>query len=152
MSEVIDAHNLGIAGGHIIEAAMQGDIDQLKAENAKLQNDADLLRAMLSQVQTEKRCYMAENAKLREYVTKLEAANLDVTARLTDYIGQYDPTDAFVAEVKADNAKLRELVRWMYERMDESCAVQYPYAPAPISYDRLMQALARARDLGVEVD
>lgn len=34
----------------------------------ELQNDADLLRAMLSQVQTEKRCYMAENAKLRELV------------------------------------------------------------------------------------
>lgn len=41
---------------------------QLKAENDKLQNDADLLRAMLSQVQTEKQCYMAENAKLRELV------------------------------------------------------------------------------------
>lgn len=78
MSDVINAHDLGVAGGYIIEAAMQGDIDQLKAENDKL----------------------------REYVTKLEAANLDVTARLTDYIGQYDPTDAFVAEVKADNAKL----------------------------------------------
>ena len=43
----------------------------------------------------------AENAKLREYATKLEMANLDVTARLTDYIGQYDPTDAFVTEVKS---------------------------------------------------
>lgn len=49
-----------------------------------------------------------ENAKLREYVTELEAANLDVTARLEDYIGQYDPTDAFVAEVKAENEKLLE--------------------------------------------
>lgn len=47
-----------------------------------------------------------ENAKLREYVTELETANLDVTARLADYIGQYDPTDAFVAEIKAENAKL----------------------------------------------
>lgn len=50
----------------------------------------------------------AENAKLREYVTELETANLDVTARLADYIGQYDPTDAFVAEVKAENEKLLE--------------------------------------------
>lgn len=49
------------------------------------------------------------------------------------------------------NDQLRELVRWMYDRMDESCAVQYPYAPAPISYDRLMQAQARARELRVEV-
>ena len=68
MSDVINAHDLGVAGGYIIEAAMQRDIDQLKAENAELRNDADLLRAMLSQVQTEKRCYMAENAKLRELV------------------------------------------------------------------------------------
>lgn len=50
----------------------------------------------------------AENAKLREYVQTLEAANIDVTSRLQDYIGQYDPTDAFVIEAKADNAKLRE--------------------------------------------
>lgn len=49
---------------------------------------------------------LKENAKLREYVTELETANLDVTARLADYIGQYDPTDAFVAEIKAENAKL----------------------------------------------
>lgn len=54
-------------------------------------------------------------------------------------------------ELRAENAKLRELVRWMYDYMDESCAVQYPYAPAPISYDRLMKAQARARELGVEV-
>jgi len=53
--------------------------------------------------------------------------------------------------LESENAKLRELVRWMYDRMDESCAVQYPYAPAPISYDRLMQARARVRELGVEV-
>ena len=57
-----------------------------------------------------------------------------------------------IKRLKAENAKLRELVCWMYDRMDESCAVQYPYAPAPISYDRLMQALARARELGVEVN
>jgi hypothetical protein len=57
-----------------------------------------------------------------------------------------------LCEREADNAKLRELVRWMYDRMDESCAVQHPYAPAPISYDRLMQAAARAHELGVEVE
>ena len=51
-----------------------------------------------------------------------------------------------------ENAELRELVRWMYDRMDESCAVQHPYAPAPISYDRLIQAAARAHELGVEVN
>ena len=72
-----------------------------------------------------------ENAKLREQIDGAHMSRL-----LTEN----------------ENAKLRELVCWMYDRMDESCAVQYPYAPAPISYDRLMQALARARDLGVEVD
>ena len=61
-----------------------------------------------------------------------------------------DNPQTFVPE--AENAKLRELVRWMYDRMDESCAVQYPYAPAPISYDRLMQAQARACELGIEVE
>lgn len=51
-----------------------------------------------------------------------------------------------------ENIKLRELVRWMYDRMDESCAVQHCYAPAPINYDTLMQANALAYELGIEVD
>lgn len=42
MSDVINAHDLGVAGGYIIEAAMQEDIDQLKAENAKLRMLVDL--------------------------------------------------------------------------------------------------------------
>lgn len=33
---VIDAHDLGVAGGYIIETVMQKNIDQLKAENNKL--------------------------------------------------------------------------------------------------------------------
>ena len=61
-----------------------------------------------------------------------------------------DSPQTFVPE--SENAKLRELVHWMYDCMDESCAVQHPYAPTPISYDRLMQAQARACELGVEVD
>jgi len=72
-----------------------------------------------------------------------------------DKASVFDSLDAARREymqLQAENTKLRELVRWMYDRMDESCAVQYPYAPAPISYDRLMQALARARELGVEVN
>ena len=63
-----------------------------------------------------------------------------------------EPSEYTFYVPEAENAKLRELVSWMYDRMDESCAVQCPYAPTPISYDRLMQALARARELGVEVD
>jgi len=57
-----------------------------------------------------------------------------------------------ITSLWVDNSKLRELVRWMYRRMDESCAVQHPYAPTPINYDQLMQAQARARELGVGVD
>ena len=68
-----------------------------------------------------------------------------------DHIPEGDSCGLVVTLVE-QNAKLRELVRWMYDRMDESCAAQYPYAPTPISYDRLMQALARARELRVEVD
>ena len=45
MSDVINAHDLGIAGGYITEAAMQQDIDQLKAENAKLR---ELLASTIS--------------------------------------------------------------------------------------------------------
>lgn len=56
------------------------------------------------------------------------------------------------AALQIENAKLRELVCWMYDRMDESCAAHYTYAPAPISYDLLMQALSRVRELGIEVD
>lgn len=68
------------------------------------------------------------------------------------YSGEYLSRMAKVAEsLESENAKLRELARWMYDRMDESCAVQHPYAPAPISYDLLMQALARVRELGVEL-
>ena len=57
-----------------------------------------------------------------------------------------------IAEHAERIVALEELVRWMYDRMDESCAVQHCYAPAPIDYDTLMQAHARAYELGIEVD
>ena len=73
-----------------------------------------------------------------------------------DYQRGVDAAGAIYAEVireyVAENTKLRELVSWMYYLMDESCAVQHPYAPAPIRYDQLMQALGRARELGVKVE
>ena len=47
------------------------DLQEALAENAKLQNDADLLRAMLRQKRIEKQCCMVENAKLRELVRDL---------------------------------------------------------------------------------
>lgn len=60
-------------------------------------------------------------------------------------------TNEGIAEHAERIASLEELVRWMYDCMDESCAVQHPYAPTPINYDQLMQAQARARELGIEV-
>lgn len=51
----------------------------------------------------------------------------------------------------AENVNLRELVRWMYDRMDESCAVQHPYAPAPISYDLLHDRIEKRDRLSDEV-
>ena len=91
-----------------IAAEHQKQLDQLRTENAdlleQLKYERQTSRSRLESIDILK----AENAKLREYVTKLEMANIDVTARLADYIGQYDPTDAFVAEVKAEDAKLRD--------------------------------------------
>lgn len=46
-------------------------IRDMADENAKLQNDADLLRAIWRQERTEKQCYMAENAKLRKLVSDM---------------------------------------------------------------------------------
>jgi hypothetical protein len=54
--------------------------------------------------------------------------------------------------LKAENTKLRELAAWMYRLMDESCAVQHPYAPEPIRYDTLMDAHEKLRELGIEAD
>lgn len=73
MSDVINAHDLGIAGGYIIEAAMQGDIDQLKAENAKLREERDMYRDLVGMMDHPdlNAQLQAENAKLREYARKL---------------------------------------------------------------------------------
>lgn len=101
------------------------EIARLKAENAKLRNEVDNLLDF-------------------EHLTSVAVAYAGC-----DECGEYKQT---MLRLFAENAKLRELVRWMYNRMDESCAVQHPYAPAPISYDHLMQAHARTRELGVEVD
>lgn len=61
-----------------------------------------------------------------------------------------DGCSYYAEDIKAQNAKLLKLVRWMYERMDESCAVHYPYAPEPISYRHLMRAEELMRELGIE--
>lgn len=101
------------------------DLQEALAENAKLQNDAELLRAMLSQVQTEKRCYMADNAELRE---RVDAAHM---SRLL---------------TENENERLRELVRDMWR--DGMCECDERGACAQCEY----HFLDRMRELGVEVD
>lgn len=61
------------------------------------------------------------------------------------------PPKHHITELLNENAKLRELLAWMYRLMDESCAIQYPYAPEPIRYDTLMGVYEKLRELGVEV-
>lgn len=91
----------------------------------------------------------AEVERLRKYTKTLESANLDVTARLQDYIGQYDPTGAFVSEVKAENAKLRELneAMWLIIR----CAASHTSAEdgLPVIHeDDLAMLRSMRRELG----
>ena len=92
---------------------------------------------------------------VREVKLKLrypDSRQEDITdAFMRGYTGAVEIGNKAIEKLESENARLRELVSWMYDRMDESCAVQHPYAPAPIRYDQLMQALARARELGVEV-
>lgn len=54
-------------------------------------------------------------------------------------------------KAEAENAKLTKLARWMYQVMDESCAVHYPYEPAPVSKQALMRAEKELQALGIEV-
>lgn len=74
--------------------------ERLEAENAELRNDADLLRAMLSQERLEKQCYMAENAELQETLQ-----------RRTE---QFEGMTEMWVERGVENFKLRELVRDVY--------------------------------------
>lgn len=48
-------------------------------------------------------------------------------------------------------AKVTELARWMYQVMDESCAVRYPHEPAPVSIQALNRAEKELQALGIEV-
>lgn len=62
--------------------------------------------------------------------------------------------DALTRENKQlcdENANLTKLTRWMYQVMDESCAVHYPYEPAPVSMQALMRAEKELQALGIEV-
>ncbi len=126
----------------------------------ELRNDADLLRAMLSQVQTEKRCYMAENAKLREQSERLFDKTLELAtenSKLRELCK--------LCEREVDNAKLRELAERAWKSAERLCqAFDGPcrgdgvtiYKPCPMGerdeeciYGQLQRDL---RELGVEVD
>ena len=52
MSDIINAHDLGIAGGYIIETAMRGDVDQLENENANLRKLAVLQSVIFKHMST----------------------------------------------------------------------------------------------------
>lgn len=53
--------------------------------------------------------------------------------------------------LRAENAKLTELAKWMYQVMDMSCAVHYPHEPAPVSIQTLNRAEKELQALGIEV-
>ena len=86
-----------------------------------------------------------EVERLQQYAHALEHANLDVTARLQDYIGQYDPTEAFVLEVKAENAKLRSAAAKAWRLF-----VDYG-ATHPCDLPRVDAVRNELLDLGIEV-
>lgn len=101
--------------------------ERLEAENAELRNDADLLRAMLSQERLEKQCYMAENAELRETLQRRTK--------------QFEGMAEMWVERGVENYRLRELVRDLYE-------MAYPECPSAFE----AEFADRMRELGVEVD
>lgn len=117
--------------------------------------------ALIDALQRKVKRLEADNAELRGYVQTLETANLDVTSRLQDYIGQYDPTDAFVIEVKAENTKLREYVNAIAIQSYKGKMFDCGYCPffnqcyndEPKEHQgRGCQWWLWARELGVEVD
>ena len=121
--------------------------DGFKAANL-MRDAADTiweLRGALQVASVDYRHLADENAKLRDLM--YDRAHDHAIQHMTE-----DELRITAANALEENAKLRELVHWMYDRMDESCAVQHPYSPMSINYDQLMQAQARACELGVEVE
>lgn len=120
------------------------EIARLKAENSELQNDADLLRAMLSQERLEKQCYMAENAELQETLQ-----------RRTE---QFEGMTNMWAKRGVENFKLRELVADMWRFTGTACK-KYPklFDPAApggqaVQLNMIDLFEQRMRELGIEVD
>ena len=148
MSDVINAHDLGIAGGYIIEAAMQRDIDQLKAENAKLRELVALwsvINKHMSLCATTDcgQCPVREECEESVYLEGL----LGIDSKGLSWRVQERMAEA--TDVQDENAKLREL-----------CADMLNYFTEPVSkrnnlkerFARLDDIGDRMHELGVEVE
>ena len=148
MSDVINAHDLGIAGGYIIEAAMQRVIDQLKAENAKLRELVALwsvINKHMSLCATTDcgQCPVREECEESVYLEGLLGIDLKgLSWRVQERMAE-------ATDVQDENAKLREL-----------CADMLNYFTEPVSkrnnlkerFARLDDIGDRMHELGVEVE
>lgn len=87
-----------------------------------------------------------------EYVEYVPRWNVDKRGQavIVDKIMFFALTDA-VDRLQEYGAKLTELAKWMYRVMDESCAVRYPYEPAPVSMQAINRAEKELQTLGIEV-
>lgn len=148
---------------HMAEYCMDYARDEiLKARNNENREraSADRLRDRVHEISADRDRLKAENEKLREYAHSLEVANIDMASRLEDYIGQYDPTDAFVAEVRAKNEKLREFASRLVEYVDpashqDACNIACPayarcYGKSTCAFPDW--AIERVKELGIEVE
>ena len=106
-------------------------------------------------IDTGSRLLTAEDvAELTEHIERLQAANHEMWVRMTHMELHECPGCANVADLQEaleENAKLRKLARWMHQVMDESCAVRYPYEPAPVSMQAISRAEKELQALGIEV-
>ena len=83
-----------------------------------------------------------DNANLRERITTQKQT-------IQSYRDESREWREAAEHAQAENAKLTKLARWMYQVMDESCAVHYPYEPAPVSMQALMRAEKELQTLGI---
>ena len=88
-----------------------------------------------------------------EYVEYVPRWNVDKykQAVIVDKRMFFALTDA-VDRLQEYGAKLTNLAKWMYQVMDMSCAVRYPYEPAPVSIQAIKRAENELQALGIEVD
>ena len=145
MSDVINAHDLGIAGGYIIEAAMQRDIDQLKAENAKLRELVALwsvINKHMSLCATTDcgQCPVREECEESVYLEGL----LGIDSKGLSWRVQERMAEA--TDVQDENAKLRKLCADMYAAIDMADYVHDFDDPMHLMF------IDDMRELGIEVD